>query len=62
MSAIFKKKITTTLDLDYIKCDKCGVETQFVLAIDVWAIVNNENYCYDCQKKHGVGLGKKAKL
>jgi len=55
MSSIYKKTITTTVELDYIKCDKCGHETQFVLAMDVWAILNNENYCFECQKKHGVG-------
>lgn len=59
MSAIYKKKITTTIEADYIKCDKCGHETQFVMAMDVWAIHNDENYCYECQIKHGVGYGEK---
>ena len=59
MSEIYKKTITNTLELDFIKCDKCVCETQFVMAIDFWAIVNKENYCYECQKKHGVGYGAK---
>lgn len=59
MSEIYKKKITTTIDVDYIKCDKCGIETQFILAIDVWAIVNNENYCYNCQHEYKVSFGEK---
>jgi hypothetical protein len=59
MSAIYKKTITTTIEVDYIKCDKCGHETQLVMAMDVWSIVDGENYCYECSKKHGVGWGKK---
>lgn len=61
MSKIFKKKITHTFEIDYIKCDKCGIETPFAGAIDVWAIHDDENYCYECQKKHKIGYGEKSK-
>lgn len=50
MSSIYKKIITTSIEVDMIKCDKCGLETQFVNAIDIWTIVNGENCCYNCQK------------
>lgn len=54
MSQIFKKEITATQIVDYIKCDKCGIETQFSLAIDNWCIINEENFCRECQKEHKV--------
>jgi hypothetical protein len=60
MSAIYKKTITTTIEVDFIKCDKCGRETQFVMAIDLWVIIDGISYCYECQHKHGVnGYGEK---
>jgi len=61
MSNIYKKKITTTIVIDYIKCDKCLKETQLACAIDCWCIINGDNYCLDCQKKYKVGFYKKVK-
>jgi len=49
---------STSKTIDYIKCDKCGCKTSFSLAIDNWCIIENENYCRKCQKKHKVGWYK----
>lgn len=37
-------------DVKFIKCDDCGSETQFFLAIDVWAKIDDKSYCLTCQK------------
>jgi RNA polymerase-binding transcription factor DksA len=50
----FKKIITETVSQDYVKCDKCGVETPFAGAIDLWGAVDGVTYCYSCQEKHKV--------
>jgi hypothetical protein len=55
MSIVYKKEITTTHLIDFVRCDKCGIETQFCLAIDMWCTHNDESYCHTCQKKHKVG-------
>ena len=60
MSGIYKKTETFTITADFIKCDKCGAETQFSSVIDTWCIVDGENYCLKCQKKHKVGWFKKT--
>jgi len=36
-------------------CSKCGVKTPFVMTLDNWAIIDGEDYCRNCQKKHKVG-------
>lgn len=59
MSGIYKKEITTTHSVEFIKCDMCGCETQFVLAMDNWCVIENKNYCMKCQKEHSVGWYKK---
>ncbi len=61
MSGIYKKIITTTVERDYIKCDKCEHETPFVSAIDTWIIHEGDNYCLSCQREHDLGFYKKKK-
>ena len=55
MSKIYTKEITITgTKISFIQCDKCKIETAFCFAIDVWAMIDNENYCLDCQEKYKV--------
>lgn len=50
----FKKTINTTATLDYVKCDVCGAETPFYMAIDTWGKHEGETYCLLCQEKYKV--------
>lgn len=59
MCGIYQKTINITHVVDYIRCDKCGVESPFSVAIDSWCIIDGKNYCMKCQKEHGVGLYEK---
>lgn len=54
MSEIYKKKIISEIEVDFIKCDKCSLETAFCMAIDAWCKIDNENYCLTCQKEYKV--------
>jgi hypothetical protein len=55
MSKIYKKEFANVQIFDFIKCDKCGLETPFSLVIDDWCVIDNENYCRKCQKEYRVG-------
>ena len=61
MSETYKKEITNTQIIDFIKCDKCGFETPFSSAIDNWCIIDKENYCRKCQKQYKVGWYENSK-
>lgn len=41
--------------IENIKCNKCGIEIQFALAIDNWCIIDGKNYCMKCQEILKVG-------
>lgn len=55
MSKTYEKEISITQSITFIKCDKCGIETLFSLAIDNWCIIDDENYCRNCQKNNNIG-------
>jgi len=62
-------KITKDYHDDYKKresemctCSKCGFKTPFVMTLDNWAIIDGEEYCRKCQKKHKVGWYEPKKL
>ena len=33
-----------------IQCSKCKTKTKSWQAIDVWALIDNKFYCYNCQR------------
>ena len=55
MSGIYKKAISTEVEQDFVKCDKCNYEVLFVNTIDWWISIDDVNYCLACQKEHNVG-------
>lgn len=55
MSKIYKKIISIQSEIDMLRCDKCGKETSVACAIDLWCIIEGNNYCFSCQKQHEVG-------
>lgn len=59
MSDIYKKTITITKEIEFIKCDKCGIESPLSNVVDSWAIDKGENYCVNCQKKYAIGFFEK---
>jgi hypothetical protein len=56
---IYKKTITETRTVEFIKCDKCGAETCTSNIMfgppSMWHVVDDVYYCYSCQEKFKVG-------